>query len=61
MNEDTGTDANLIKRNRMGRACVTNGRQDKYIVFWWGDVRGRDHLEDLGVEGRTILKWILKK
>ena len=31
-----------------------------HIVFWWGDVRGRNHLEDLGVDGRTILKLILK-
>jgi hypothetical protein len=32
-----------------------------HTVFWWKDVRGRIHLEDLGVDGRTILKWILKK
>jgi hypothetical protein len=26
--------------------------------FCWGDLRGRDHLEDLGVDGRIILKLI---
>jgi hypothetical protein len=29
--------------------------------FWWGNLRNRDHLEDTGVDGRIIFKWILKK
>jgi hypothetical protein len=29
--------------------------------FWCGNPRERDHLEDLGVHGIIILKWIFKK
>jgi hypothetical protein len=29
--------------------------------FWWGHPRERNHFEDLGVEGKIILKWTFKK
>ena len=29
--------------------------------FWWGKLRKRDHLEDPGLDGRIILKWIFRK
>jgi hypothetical protein len=32
-----------------------------HTQFWWGKVRERDHLEDISVDGRMILKWIFKK
>jgi hypothetical protein len=28
--------------------------------FWCGNLRERDHTEDLRVDGKIILKWILK-
>jgi len=31
-----------------------------HIGFWWGNLRERDHLNDLGLDGRAILKWIFK-
>ena len=36
-----------IKKNEMG--------------FWWGDLRERDNLKDLSIDGSMIFKWIFKK
>jgi hypothetical protein len=44
----------------MGGACSTWGRGEVQKGFWWGDVREEVHLEDVGIDGRIILKWILK-
>ena len=32
-----------------------------HTEFWWGNLREGDHLEEPGIEGRIILKWILEK
>jgi len=29
--------------------------------FWCGNLRERDHLEDPGVDGRLILRWVFRK
>jgi hypothetical protein len=29
--------------------------------FWWGQLRERDHLEDPGVDGRIVVRWIFRK
>jgi hypothetical protein len=32
-----------------------------HAVLWLENLKGRDHLKDLGVDGRIILEWILGK
>jgi hypothetical protein len=29
--------------------------------FWYANLKGRDHSEDVDLEGRIILEWILGK
>jgi len=38
-------------KNEMGGECNTYGGGKVYTGFWWGNLKERDHLEDLGVDG----------
>ena len=38
-----------IKKNGMGAACGTYGEK-RNDVFWWGNLKETDHLEDLDVD-----------
>jgi hypothetical protein len=52
----------LIKKNEIGRACGTRGRQESCIHGFSGeDLREGDHLEGLGIDGKIILKWTCKE
>ena len=44
----------------MGGACGTYGGKKWVTGCLWGNQTERDHFEDLGVEGRIILKCILE-
>jgi len=37
------------------------GAGEMYTGFWWGDLRKGSHLEDGGVDGRIVFKWVFKK
>jgi hypothetical protein len=43
----------------MGGECSTHGRGEMNIKFWLGNWKGRDHVECLGVNRKTIPEWIL--
>ena len=32
-----------------------------YTGFWWRTLRERDYLEDPGLDGKIILRWIFRK
>jgi hypothetical protein len=35
--------------------------EERCIKGFGGEIYGRDHLEDPGVDGRLILRWIFRK
>jgi hypothetical protein len=32
-----------------------------HTIYWLENLKGRDHSEDLGIDGKIILEWILGK
>jgi hypothetical protein len=47
----------VIKERKMR----LGGRRERKTGFWWENLRKTNHLEDLSVDGRIILKGILNK
>jgi hypothetical protein len=51
-----------MEKNEIGGACSAYGGEESFIRgFGGGHLRERDTLEDTGVGGRIILRWIFRK
>jgi hypothetical protein len=46
---------------RWAGARSTYGGEKVCTGFWWGNLKGRDHLEDPGVDERITLRWIIQE
>jgi hypothetical protein len=53
----------MIKSRRMSwaRPVARMGEMRMCKKFWLQDLKGRDHSEDLDIDGKIILEWILEK
>jgi hypothetical protein len=51
----------MIKLRRLRWANGTNGRDEKCLKSLLENLKGRYHLGDISVRGRTALGWILIK
>jgi hypothetical protein len=49
------------KKTEMAGHVARLGRGEVHTGLYWGNLREGDHLEDPGVDGRIILKWIFER
>jgi len=47
--------------DKIGRYVARQGVKFVCTGFWLEDVKQRDCLKDLGMDGKTILNWIFKQ
>jgi hypothetical protein len=47
-----------MKENETGGRVVRMGEMRNLYKIWYENLKGRDHSEDRGIDGRIILEWI---
>jgi len=50
-----------IKKNEIGGHVACNGERRGVYRVLVGKPEGTDHLEDPGIDGRILLRWIFRK
>jgi hypothetical protein len=50
-----------LRRIKWAGHVALIGEREAYTRFWRGNLRVRYYLEEPGVDGRVILKWIFRK
>jgi hypothetical protein len=49
-----------IEKNEMGDACSMYEGEERCIQGFGGKPEGKNHLEEAGIDGRIILRWIFR-
>jgi hypothetical protein len=61
-NLHTSSNIRVIKSRRMvSGACSIHEAIRMHTKFWSENLMGRDHSEDVGIDEKVILEWILAK
>jgi hypothetical protein len=45
----------------MGHVAYMGERGEMHAEFWSENLKGRDHSEDLGIDGKITVEWTLGK
>ena len=61
VNRESGNNAVVCCVNVCCGKAISIKYYEMHTGFQWGGLREGDHVEDRGIVGRIILKWILEK
>jgi hypothetical protein len=45
----------------VGHVAHVGGGEKCITIFWLENLKGRDHSEDFGIDGRILSEWIFRK